>query len=99
MDIKKSKSFGIAETVYDSLLGQLIPEYHLSWVENIFVSGHPCYEHYCDMRQAYERLLKRLNKTDEDRDVEDITNAMMIYGKIAALEMFKYGIKYQKMMD
>ena len=89
----------IAETVYDSLLGQLIPGCALPWVENIFVPGHPCYEEYCSMNHAYERLLNRLKETDEDRDAEDMINALLAHGKVAALEMFRYGRVYQKILD
>lgn len=89
----------ITETVYDSLCGQLIPEYHLPWVEDIFVPGHPCYENYAQMRRAYEHLLERLNEVDEDQDAENMINHLMAYGRIIAMEMFKYGRKYQQMLD
>ena len=89
----------IAETVYDSLLGQLVTGYALPCVENIFVPGHPCYEEYCRMRRAYERLLLRLQETDEDPDAEDMIDALLRHGKIAAIEMFRYGREYQKRLD
>ena len=89
----------IAKTVYDSLLGHLIPGYALPWVETIFVPEHPCYEEYCKMHRAYERLLTRIGETDEDRDAEVMIDALLQHGKIAALEMFHYGRKYQKMLD
>ena len=89
----------LPEQVYDSLHGQMVPEYHLSWVENIFVPGHPCYESYHEMRCAYTHLLERLNEVDEDEDAETMINALLGYSKITALEMFKYGRKYQQMLD
>lgn len=87
----------IEDQVYETLTGNLIPAYRVPWVENIFVSGHPCFEAYSDMRKAYERLLARLHVQDEDEDVEIIVDSLLEYGKIIALEMFRYGIKYQKM--
>lgn len=89
----------IAEMVYDSLLGQLVPEYHLSWVENIFVPGHPCHDSYHQMRVAYSHLLERLKEEDEDDDAERMIMHLLEYSRTVAYEMFKYGRKYQKMQD
>lgn len=88
----------IGETVYDSLLGQLIPACQLPWVESIFLPENPCYEEYCKMEDAYTRLRERLGVTQEDADVEIIINALLAHGKILALEMFRCGREYQKML-
>jgi len=88
----------IAETVYDSLMGNLISACHLPWVETIFVPGHPCYEEYCEMHEAYARLRKRLRAGEEDRDAEAMIDALLEHGKILALEMFRYGMEYQKLL-
>ena len=90
---------GIAETVFYSLMDQLVPGAALPWVEAIFVPGHPCYEEYCTMQSAYDRLLQQLGKTEEDPDAEDMINALLEHGKIIALEMFRYGREYQKMQN
>ena len=89
----------IAETVYESLMGQLVPGCALPWVEAVFVPRHPCYEEYCRMHLAYDRLRKRLGETEEDRDAEAMIDALLCHGKIAAMEMFRYGREYQKMLD
>ena len=89
----------IAEQVYESLLGLLIEDCRLPWVENIFVPGHPCHEEYTNMRQAYDRLLTRLGETDEDPDAEEMINALLEYGKSIALEMFRCGREYQQRLD
>ena len=89
----------IAQTVYESLLGLLVPGCRLDWVEDIFVPGHPCHESYRQMNQAYSRLLDRLDEVDEDPDAEQMVMHLLDYSHIIALEMFKYGQKYQKMMD
>ena len=89
----------IGETVYDSLHGFLIPGCALPWVENIFVPGHPGYDAYEQMQSAYSRLRLRLGVADEDRDAEEIIDALLRYSKAMALEMFRYGRAYQKMVD
>ena len=86
----------IEEQVYETLTGNLIPAYRVPCVENIFVSGHPCFEAYSDMCKAYERLLARLDIQDEDGDVKIIVDSLLEYGKIIALEMFRYGKTYKK---
>ena len=90
---------GIDEHVYDSLLGHLIPECRIPWVENIFVPGNPCYQQYSDMHDAYAHLRDRLGVKDEDQDAEIMINSLIAYGKIVALKMFEYGRAYQKMLD
>ncbi|MBQ6719991.1 MAG: hypothetical protein IJN20_06560 [Oscillospiraceae bacterium] len=89
----------IADTVYDSLMGNLISACRLPWVETIFIPGHPCYEEYCEMHEAYARLRRRLGAGEEDRDAEDMINALLDQGRIIALKMFEYGRVYQKMLD
>lgn len=89
----------IAETVYESLLGQRIPGCQLPWVENIFIPGHPCYEAYEQMLSAYARLRLRLEGRDEDKDAEEMINSLLTYSKLAALEMFRYGQVYQKKLN
>lgn len=88
----------IADQVYDTLLGRLIPSCRLPWVENIFEPGKPCYEAYCQMLAAYERLCSRLGVCEDD-DVETIIYSLRKYGRISAMEMFRYGREYQKMQD
>lgn len=85
-----------AEAVYDSLIGNLIPEYALDWVEEIFVPGHPCYETYSRMLEAYQRVCTRLGNGEEDYDLEEMVNALLEHGRILALEMFRYGCTYRE---
>lgn len=99
INISNFAASNIQEAVYDSLMGQLIPEASLPWVEPIFVPEHPCYEEYSKMREAYDRLLTRLEETDEDRDAEAMIDALLSHGRIIALKMFEYGRVYQKMLD
>ena len=90
---------GICEEVYDTLTGNLIAEYCLPWVEDIFVPGHPYFESYACMHQAYDRLRLRLGDDREDPDVEEIISCLLEHGKEAALKMFEYGRKYERMQE
>ena len=98
-NVDGSKQPDIAETVYDSLTGNLIEGYCLPWVENIFVPGHPCHESYDRMWKAYRQLLNRLQEQDEDPDAEEMISGLLEHGKIIAMEMFRYGQEYQKMLN
>lgn len=82
----------VAENVYLSLLGNLLPEYALNWVENIFVPGHPCHDEYSDMLKAYRRACARLGNTDEDPDLEIMVNSLLSHCQVLAFKMFEYGV-------
>lgn len=86
----------IASLVYESLLGDLVPEYALDWVEDIFVPGHPCHDSYNQMREAYLRVCARLGSGEEDPDLELMVNALLDHSRSVALEMFRYGRIYQQ---
>ena len=88
----------LAETVYDSLHGFLIPACQLSWVEPIFVPGHPCHDAYEQMLAAYSRLRLRLDAPEDDPDAEEMIDSLLKYSKYIALEMFRYGRAYQKLL-
>ena len=68
------------EAVYESMTGLRTDEARLDWVEDIFVSGHPCFEAYLQIRQA-------LPDTDDD----SLLDALLDYSRILATEMFLYG--------
>lgn len=94
-NVDGSKQPDIAERVYDSLTGNLIDAYCLPWVENIFVPG----QSYDRMWKAYRQLLNRLQKQDEDPDAEKMISGLLEHGRIIAMEMFRYGQEYQKMLN
>lgn len=89
----------LSEQVYETLLILREAEYCLPWVEPIFIPGHPCFEAYSDMHKAYARLRTRLDAVDEDPDAEEMINQLLKHGKLIAMEMFRYGILYQKMQE
>lgn len=86
----------VAELVLDKLLDQLSDEEALPWVDPIFVTGHPCYESYEQMRDAYSRLRQRLGVEDEDVDCEIMIDSLLRHGNALAMEMFRYGVEYGK---
>lgn len=89
----------IGEQVYETPLKTIGEEHSVQWVTPIFVPGHPCYDAYCDMHAAYERLRQRLGAADADPDVEMIIDCLLKHGKILALEMFRCGRIYQQTQD
>ena len=82
----------IAETVYDSLHGFLIPACSLPWVEPVFQPGHLSHDSYEQMLQIKDRLA-------EDADLDALVDCALAYSKSIALEMFRCGQQYQKMLD
>lgn len=89
----------ISQLVYDSLNGLLVPACALPWVEMIFYPGHPVYDTYDKMTDIKASLTQRLSDLPEDRELEHMMSLMLDYTEIIGLEMFKYGRKFQKMLD
>ena len=82
----------IAETVYDSLHGFLVPACSLPWVEPVFHPGHPSHDSYEQMLQIKDRLA-------EDADLDALIDCALAYSKSIALEMFRCGRTFQSMLD
>ena len=89
----------LAEQVYDCLLGQIVSEKALDWVENIYTDGSEYDRNYAAVLAAYRRLCRRLGVNEEDDDVETIINAMLRNEEIIALKMFESGVRYGKTED
>ena len=89
----------IAQTVYDSLHGFLIPACNLPWVEMVFRPGHPSHNYYAQMLTIKRRIAARLGNSEEDRELEALIDCSLAYSKAIALEMFRHGQKYQNMLD
>lgn len=89
----------LSEEVYETLLNLRETEFCVPWVEPIFFQGHPCFQEYCDMQKAYERLCSRLGITEEDPDAEEMIDHLLKHGKLLAMEMFQYGRLYQKLQS
>jgi len=89
----------IAETVYDSLHGFLLPACSLPWVEMVFQPGHPSHDNYEQMLDLKEQIAAYPGNCGEDRMLDALIDCTLTYSKAIALEMFRYGQKYQKMLD
>ena len=87
-----SKDF--INAVYDSLQGSLVPEAHIVGVKNLFLNGSPCDRAYSNILNAYERLLSKLNETDEDPDVEIIIASFFTILRISGEEMYRCGAAF-----
>ncbi len=89
----------IAETVYDSLHGFLIPACSLPWVDTVFRPGHPSHDNYEQMLHIKERITARLGDSAEDPELEALIDCSLAYSKSVALEMFRCGQKYRNILD
>ena len=82
-----------AEDIYYTLLGEFIDGAGVPGVENLFAPGSACDQNYNRMLCAYERLCRRLNRRDDDPDVEIIINSLLENQRMIALKMYEYGVK------
>ncbi len=82
------------DKVYYTLLGVISPEVQLPWVSNAFAEGSLCGNAYKDMREAYKRIVDRLQEADEDADLEIIVTAMQDMQKILCEQCFYLGMRY-----
>ncbi len=82
------------EDVYNTVQGNLIPDACIPGVENLFSDGSPCDQAYEQMHNAYQRLLQRLNKKDDDQDVETIIHSMLTISAHVGTAMYLYGAKF-----
>ena len=89
----------MVERVYGSIIGMLIKELRLPWVENEFLPGKPYHQNYGDALDAYRRLCDRLGTGEDDDDVEIIFSAFLDNEKLLCLKMFRYGMEYQKQIQ
>ena len=60
-----------------------------------FDEGKPCEELYGRVCDARLRLSERTGIGFEDRDVLEIIESLEEIGKICALKMFDYGVRYR----
>ncbi len=74
--------------VYETMLGLLEPEAQVSGVDNAFAEGQTCARAYEEMRNAYERLCRRLGCADEDPDLNSMVEHMEVIQKDLCRRMF-----------
>jgi hypothetical protein len=82
------------DMVFLSLHGQLLPNYMIPGVENIFAQGSVGIALYEQARAAYDRLCNRLGVHDEDADLDVIVRSLEAIGKEIGYRMYKYGAQF-----
>ena len=82
------------DTVYQTVIGELQPEYRLPGVEDAFATGGICDQAYEQMCSAYDSLLARLGCANEDKDIETIIYALTVIQKEIAYQMYRYGVHF-----
>ena len=83
-----------AEDIYYTLLGEMVDDFRVPGVENLFHDGGDCMNCYCKMLAAYERLCDRVGVIDEDEDVEVIIHSLMTIEQNVSIKMFEYCMKF-----
>ena len=81
-----------AREVYESLIGERIKP--VEGVEDAFTEGGVCETYYAQMRAAYDRLLVRLDESEEDPDIECIIDAFFHIQRDLCLKMYAYGARF-----
>ena len=86
--------------VYLSLTGQLIPRCHLKWVENINLLGMPYSNNITIIYDNAVEITKRMGEPEDYAlELRNLMDAFTENEEIIAYKMFKYGMKYQQMLD
>ena len=86
--MKKSNDF---EAIYETLIGQRIPEAAVPGVECIAVPGSPYAAAWETIMEARLSLARRFGMDFEDQDLERIMDAVSVIEREAAKGMFRYG--------
>lgn len=79
------------DDIYYTLCGDVLEEYAVPGIENVFAEGAVCDVLYTELQEAYERLRHRLGVDDEDEDIEVIINNLMDIQRILCERMYSYG--------
>ena len=82
------------DLVYQSVIGELQPDFAIRGIENSFAPGSMCDTAYNDMLCAYARLAERLGVHNEDEDLETILHCMTVIQKEIAYQMYRYGVHF-----
>ena len=82
------------ELVYLTMQGELIEQYAVAEVEDIFAKDGIGIELYTNARKAYSRVCSRLGVKGEDKDLDEIIENMEKLGKELSLRMYQYGAKF-----
>ena len=82
------------DLVYQTVIGEMQPDFELTGVEDAFAPGSMCDNAYEEMLRAYEHIRNRLGVRDEEPDVETILHCMSVIQKEIAYQMYRYGVHF-----
>lgn len=90
------------EHVYLTAIGMIHEDRAVPGVNDLFAPGKKCDQLYAQVRNAYERVCKRLGGCDgenhdelpQDSDLNDILNLMDSICQEVAFEMFRCGAHF-----
>lgn len=82
------------EAVYLTLTDELLEEYCVPGVENLYAAGKPCDRYYSEMLEAYGRLRQRLNAGDHDPDGEIMIDSMLAICWEVGYAMYRCGAEF-----
>ena len=82
------------DLVYQTVIGEMQPDFELTGVEDAFAPGSLCDNAYEEMLRAYARIRIRLGVQDEDQEVETILHCMTVIQKEIAYQMYRYGVHF-----
>lgn len=77
--------------VYETVLGQALPEAAVPGVKNLFEAGMACDQLYEEVTAACARICKRLGAANEDKDLEIVLDSMNRICSLVSQEMFRCG--------
>ncbi len=83
------------EWILESVMGELLPEYHCPQAENLFEEGKECERLYANAIEAYWRLCDRLG-VEEDPDGEIMIDSLLAIVRNVGCQMFQYGATLEK---
>ena len=86
----------LSDSIYLTLLGQLIPEAAVPGVNNLFAENSFCDREYTKMRDAYARICARLgvDVDEEDEYLNIIVEALESIQEALSKEMFRLGLEH-----
>lgn len=87
------------DQIYDTMLGHLLPEYQLPWVEDAFAPGSFCDREYEVMRVHYARICLRLHAGAEDAELDAMLACMEKIQRELCRQMFDAGRHFQDLME
>lgn len=82
------------DRVYQTVIGELLPDFQINGIEDSFAPGGLCDQAYQEMRSSFDRILERLGVENEDQDLEIILNCMRTIQKEVAYQMYRYGVHF-----